>query len=110
MVNVEPSWVFKEKGLRCRNASVDGCVQIVVSVRQQAALLYKTDYPKMAEHPETKRIYDTLRQHYYRPCVPQDVHAFVLRCETYIGHRLSIENQQFLKVFSPSRPLEFIPN
>lgn len=53
-------------------------------------------------------MYDTLRQHYYWPHMPQDVHCYVLQCKSCRRHRPSDKPQELLKLFLPSGPLEFI--
>lgn len=77
MVSVESSFVFNEKCVLCRQAAVNGCNQIVVPERQRTALLYNAHYQKLAGHPVTRRMYDILRQHYYWPHMPKDVHAML---------------------------------
>lgn len=76
MVSIGSSRIINEKVKLCHKDAVDGRIQIVVPKRQRTALLCNAHYPKLAGHPEARRMYDTLRQYYYWPHMPQNVYAY----------------------------------
>lgn len=91
LVGVEPSWLFNEKRLQSTSTwmhSDRGAREATNSFATQRHFL------NLAEHAGARRMYDTLRQHYFWPHRQQDVQAYVWPCESCRRHRLLDKQQQ----------------
>lgn len=69
-------------------------------------MLYNKQYSKLPGHPGARQIYYTLRQHYYRLFMTQNVHAYVSQWKSCERHRPSNKLQELPKLFSLLGPLK----
>lgn len=108
MVGSDPTWSFNEISLLCRRLAVYVSIQIIVPQMCRGAVLHHAHYPKRAGHPGARRMYGSLRRKHYRPQVPTYVHNLVSQYQSCRRHQPFGKHQILLKLFHPSRPLEFV--
>jgi RNase H-like domain found in reverse transcriptase/Integrase zinc binding domain len=101
------NFLFDDDGLLI-HISADKNRQIVAPAVLQDHVLTLAHYPRFAGHPGGNRLYAPLKREYYWPAMARD-EIFVERCPSCAKKRLSSQKKtNFLKLFPPSAPLEFI--
>ena len=83
--------------------------QIVVPESLQARVLYLSHHSKIAGHPGGRKLYYSLRRHFYWPSMPVACYATVRNCVSCAKNRIKLRRvSKKMKLFPASGPLEFV--
>jgi len=91
----DPKWsrkafFFREKnGLLCRHSVYGRETQVIIPEALKQRLLRYQYQSVLAEHPGSRRMYDTLRRYVYWPTMVVDVYKHVEQCPACAKNRLS---------------------
>ena len=100
---------INKPGLLVRIAPLDRTAEVVVPASLRAKVLNLCHYPRLLGHPVGTRMYQTLRQTFHWPSMSMDVYACVRACPPCARERMCLrKHSSFLKLFLPTRPLEFV--
>jgi Integrase zinc binding domain/Integrase core domain len=100
---------LSDKYVLGRRSPIDGSIQIVVPVSLRDRLLLLAHYPPISAHPGGKRLYASLRRHYYWPRMVSDVYQVVAKCEQCLQERLALRSPHGnLTLFPAQEPLGYI--
>lgn len=72
-------------------SSLYRALQKVVPERLRKRLLYLVNFPRLAGHPRSTRMYYTLRWSYYWPHTANDVYHTVKECDPYLCIRGTLQ-------------------
>jgi Integrase zinc binding domain len=102
-------FAVNDKGLLVRLSSLDEAEQEVVPRRLANCVMCLAQLPRLAAHPGGTRMYATLRKSFYWLTMAKDMYQFVSNCPSCAKSRLKRNRRtNYLKLFPPSKPLEFI--
>lgn len=83
--------------------------QIVVPFTLRARILETSHYAKLAGHPGERKLYYSLRRHFYWPSMAVDTYGVVRQCATCARNRIKLrKHAAALKLFPARAPLEFV--
>ena len=92
-----------------RISPIDGAIQRLVPENLRQRILKMAHYPRLAGHPGSRRMYDTLRRDFYWPNMANDVATLVRNCTSCAKVRgAKHSHQHFLKLFPAAGPLEYV--
>lgn len=97
----------KEGELHYREEPANETIQFIVLERFGRGLNYHEQYPTLAGHRGTRKIYDVPRKTYYWLHMASDVHKLVLKWESSRHLRPPQKHKQWLQLISSSE-LEFV--
>lgn len=96
-------------GILVRVSNKDGARQRIVPKSLRERVLCLAHYPKCAGHPGRDRMFKTLRRDFFWPRMSYDVSCFVTNCPSCSRKKLKSQGRTSkMKLFPPSRPLEFV--
>ena len=109
--NLQYNWLspFKEDelGLLISISNLDGVYQIVIPKSLRHRLLSICHNPKNAGHPVGRKMFYSMRRHYYWPSMSLDVYNTVKRCEPCAKESIRLrKHTEKLKLFPATFPLE----
>ena len=97
----------KFEGTLCRTAAE--FVQVVVPQSLKDRVLVLSHYAKLTGHFGERKLYKTLRRHFYWPTMALDSYAVAKNCAACSRERVKLrKNTKEMKFFTPKAPLEFI--
>ena len=95
------------EGALCRTAAE--FVQVVIPQSFRDGILGLSHYAKLAGHPGGRKLYKTLRRHFYLPSMALDCYAVAKNCAACARERVKLRrNKKQMKLFTPEAPLEFV--
>ena len=98
-----------EDGILVRESPLDAVRQIVIPKSLRPRLLHLQHVPPLAGHPGGRRMYATMRQHFYWPLMAADTYNFVRQCQECAKERISHrKHASYLKLFPARAPLESV--
>ena len=98
---------YDRHGVLVRRSTLDGALQAVVPSSLRPRVLNMAHYPKLAGHPGTRRMYDTMRRSFYWPLMANDIHKLVRSCQSCAKAKgAKHKHQHKLKLFPAAGPLE----
>ena len=103
------SFKINKEGFLIRNSSLDGADQIVVPRSLRNRVIHTSHYPKSAGHPGRRKMYYTLRRHYYWPQMTSEVYSAARNCQLCAKERIQLrKHASKLKLFPATAPLESV--
>ena len=100
---------INEHGVLIRKSPLDETTQVVVPLSLRPRLLHLQHVPPSAGHPGGRRMYATLRHHYYWPHMAADTYDFVKNCDKCAQERITLRRHASkLKLFPAKAPLESV--
>jgi Integrase zinc binding domain len=97
------------KELLYRSSTENSELRLVIPTSLRKRLLYISHYPVTAGHPEIRKIYKTISQHYYWPGLSMDLHQTVKQCSHCAREAgLLRKRNQHMSPFPAQEPLEFL--
>ena len=91
----------------CRTAAE--FVQVVVPQSLKDGVLGLSHYAKLAGHPGGRKLYKTLRRHFYWPTMALAWYTVAKNCAACARARVKLrKNTKEMKLFTPKAPLEFV--
>ena len=108
--DAKPShYTINEEGLLVRESPLDRAKQIVVPQALQPRLMHLQHVPPIAGHVGGRRMYATMRQHFYWPLMASDTYNFVRQCDACAREQLATHRKASkLKLFPAKAPLESV--
>lgn len=67
-----------------RQSKMDACVQKLVPVPFCARVVYKAQYPVLADNTSERRTQDKLQREFYWPHLASDVYINVAKCQSCV--------------------------
>lgn len=77
LVSTDTRLTVDENWMICRQATINGSMQVIISEVFPQAVLYSRHYPILAGHPGTCRMYDELRRQLYWAHMAANIYAYV---------------------------------
>lgn len=108
LIGIHAWFPIDSERVLCRKASIHEAQQEAVPGTYRRAILYKGNYPILARHSRTRRMYDEARQKLYWPHMATDIYNYASNCESCSNHRPSQKYQRWMQVLAPSGPFEFV--
>lgn len=101
------NFTYDRDGVLLRQTPVDGELQKYVPVTLQARIPYFAIYLMIARHARKRRMYGTIKQHFYWPHIENDIHMTMKDCSS--GPRQGSQMKHKHKLhFAVSGLLEFV--